>query len=115
MKTLKLLFTFGLVAAFIYCGWQLIPPFFYNYQFQDAVDNEARIDSYTNSRTEDDIRTSVIKKADELEIPLTPNQVQVQRLPNNVIYIEANYSVHVNLPGYPLDLRFKATSKNKPL
>ena len=115
MKTLKLLFTFGLVAVLIYCGWQVVPPFFYNYQFQDAVDNEARIDSYTNSRTEDDIRNSVMKKAEDLEIPLAANQVQVQRLPNNVIYIEANYSVHVNLPGYPLDLQFKAMSKNKPL
>ena len=115
MKTLKVLFAFGLVAVLIYTGWQVVPPFFYNYQFQDALDNEARIDSYTNTRSEDDIKTSIIKKAEDLEIPLTSNQVQVQRLPNNVIYIEANYSVHVNLPGYPLDLQFKATSKNKPL
>jgi hypothetical protein len=115
MKTLKLLFTLGVVAVLIYSGWQLVPPFFYNYQFQDALDNEARIDSYTNTRTEDDIKNSIVKKAEDLEIPLTANQVQVQRLPNNVIYIEANYSVHVSLPGYPLDLQFKASSKNKPL
>ena len=115
MKTLKLLFTFGLVALIIYSGWQLVPPYFYNYQFQDALDNEARIDSYTNTRTEDDIKNSIIKKAEDLEIPLAANQVQVQRLPNNIVYIEANYSVHVNLPGYPLDLQFKASSKNKPI
>jgi hypothetical protein len=115
MKTLKLLFSLGLLAVVVYSGWQLIPPYFYNYQFQDAIDNEARISSYTNSRTEDDIKNSVLKKAQDLEIPLNAEGVQVQRLPNNVIYIETHYSVHVDLPGYPLDLQFKATSKNKPL
>src|SRR5690242_1326474 len=115
MKTLKLVFSLGVVAAAIYAGWQVIPPYFYNYQFQDAIDNEARISSYTNSRTEDDIKNSVLKKAQDLEIPLNAEGVQVQRLPNNVIYIETHYSVHVELPGYPLDLQFKASSKNKPL
>lgn len=115
MKTLKLLFSLGLVAAVIYTGWQVIPPYFSHYQFQDAIENEARIDSYANSRTEDDIRNSVIKKAQDLDIPLTAQQVHVQRLPNNVIFIETHYSVHVNLPGYPLDLQFDASSKNKPI
>jgi hypothetical protein len=32
-----------------------------------------------------------------------------------VIFIETHYSVHVNLPGYPLDLQFDASSKNKPI
>ena len=115
MKTLKLVFSLGLLAVLIYSGWQLIPPYFYHYQFQDAIDNEARISSYSNSRTEDDIKNSVLKKAQDLEIPLTPEEVQVQRLPNNVIYIETHYSVHVDLPGYPVDLKFQAASKNKPL
>ncbi len=115
MKTLKLVFSLGLVAALIYCGWQVIPPYFYNLQFQDALDEEARIDSYTNSRTEEDIRTSVLKKAQDLEIPLTADGIQVQRLPNNVVYIETHYSVHVDLPGYPLDLQFNSASKNKPI
>jgi hypothetical protein len=115
MKTIKLLFSLGLLAVVVYSGWQLIPPYFYNYQFQDAVDNEARISSYTNNRTEDDIKNSVLKKAQELEIPLNAEGVQVQRLPYNVIYIETHYNVHVDLPGYPVDLKFQASSKNKPI
>jgi len=27
--------------------------------------------------------------------------------------IEANYIVHVNLPGYPMDLHFDASARNK--
>ncbi len=115
MKTLKLVFSLGLLALAIYCGWQLAPPYFYSFQFQDAIDNEARISSYTNSRTEDDIKNSVLKKAQDLEIPLTADGLQVQRLPNNVVYIEAHYTVHVDLPGYPVDLQFKASSKNRPI
>ena len=29
------------------------------------------------------------------------------------ISIEAPYTVHVNLPGYPLDLNFNASARNK--
>ncbi len=115
MKTIKLVFSLGVLALLIYSGWQVVPPYFYSFQFQDAIDNEARISSYTNSRTEDDIKNSVLKKAQDLEIPLTAEGIQVQRLPNNVIYIETHYTVHVDLPGYPLDLQFKAASKNKPI
>jgi len=115
MKTLKLVFSLGLLAVLIYSASQLVPPYFYHYQFQDAIEDEARVSSYTNSRTEDDIKNSVLKKAQDLDIPLTPEEVHVQRLPNNVIYIDTHYSVHVDLPGYPLELQFQAASKNKPI
>ncbi len=115
MKTLKLLFSLGLIALIVYCGWQLVPPYFYSLQFQDAIDNEARISSYTNSRSEDDIKNSILKKAQDMDIPLTADGVHVQRAINNTVTIEVHYTVHVDLPGYPLDLQFNAASKNKPI
>ena len=29
------------------------------------------------------------------------------------VYIETNYAVHVDLPGYPLDLQFNPSTKNR--
>ncbi len=113
MRTLKLLIVFGILGAGIYVGTQLIPPLFANYQFQDAIENEAIISSYS-SKTEDEVRLSVLKKAQDLEIPLTADQITVQRAANRGITIKAEYTVHVDLPGYPVDLDFHPASKNKP-
>jgi hypothetical protein len=114
MRTLKVLIALGIVAAGIYVGIQLIPPLFANYRFQDAIENEAMISSYT-TKTEEEVRQSVLKKAQDLEIPLTAEQITVQRESNRSLTIKAEYTVHVDLPGYPVDLDFHPGSKNKPI
>ncbi len=93
----------------------LAPPFFSNYQFQDAIRTEAQMDTY-NTKTEDQIRDSIFKKAQDLDVPVTREQIKVQRsgvTGTGSISIEAPYTVHVNLPGYPLDLDFNPTTRNK--
>ncbi|HKW19680.1 MAG TPA: hypothetical protein VJO35_19380 [Terriglobales bacterium] len=115
MSFFKMFFGIGMIVAALYLGWVIIPPYFENYQFADAVKNEATLDSYS-SKTETDIRTAVFKKAQELEIPISEEQIHVQRtggLGNGVVSIRAPYVVHIDLPGYPLDLHFDASTTNR--
>ena len=60
---------------------------------------------------------TVFKKAQELDVPVTREQIKVQRsgvTGTGSVSIEAPYIVHVNLPGYPLDLDFDPSStRNK--
>lgn len=116
MGKIKLLFGLGAIVAVIYGGVELIPPYFSNYQFEDAIKQEALHSTYS-TKTEDDIRDEVFKKARDLEIPLTREEIKVQRTGsgqgNGTLMIEADYSVHVELPGYPLDLHFTPSSRNK--
>jgi hypothetical protein len=117
MSSLKLILGIGMIVAVIYGAWLVIPPYFANYQFEDAIKNEALHDTYT-SKSEDDIRNSVFKEAKDLEIPLTREQIKVQRqgsLGTGTIMIDVEYKVHVELPGYPLDLNFHPTTANKGL
>src|SRR5580704_8231086 len=106
MGTVKLIFIFGLLAVGVYVGAQIIPPYFANYQFQDSIDTEAKLGTYS-TKTEDNIRESVFKRAQDLEIPVTKDQIQVQRNGNpstGSLYIGCEYVVHLDLPGYPMDL-----------
>src|SRR5438045_8449374 len=103
MRTLKVLIALGIVAAGIYVGIQLIPPLFANYRFQDAIENEAMISSYT-SKTEEEVRQSVLKKAQDLEIPLTAEQITVQREYNRYLTIKAEYHVTQDITGYRVDV-----------
>ncbi len=115
MGTIKLIVGFVVIAAVVYGSAMLIPPFFSNYQFEDAIETEARMSTYS-TKAEDAIRESVFKKAQDLEIPIAKEQIKVQRFGyqgTGSILIETQYTVHVDLPGYPLDLNFHPTTKNR--
>jgi len=100
----------AIVGVGIYLGYMLLPPYFNNWQLQDSIENEARLDTY-NSKSEQDIRRDVIKAGRENNVTLPDEAVSVIRTGYGV-QISANYVIHVELPGYPVDLKFTAGSKN---
>src|ERR1700721_3235527 len=115
MGTLKLVLGFGFMAALILAGVKVIPPFFANYELEDAIKTEATQSTYS-TRTEDDIRESIIKQARSYDIALTPKQVHVTRVGSfgqGTLSIDAEYSVPVDLPGYSPTLQFHPSSQNK--
>jgi hypothetical protein len=115
MGTVKMILGLGLIAALIVAGIAIIPPFFANYQFEDVLKNEALAATYS-SRPEEEIKTSVLKKAKDLDIPLTEKQLKVVRTGTygtGTLTISADYTVPVNLPGYETSLEFHPSSTNK--
>lgn len=115
MGTLKLVLILGTLIIGVYVGAQVIPPYFSNYEFQDTIDTEARLGTYS-TKSEDAIRDNVFKRAQDLELPVTKDQIQVQRngsANTGSVYIGCEYVVHVDLPGYPMDLSFHPESKSK--
>ena len=115
MGTIKLVLGFAVIVAAVIVGIKLAPPFFSNYEFEDAIKNEALQSTYS-TRSEDDIRLAVVKRARDFDIPLTEKQVHVSRsgsYGNGSLNIEAEYSVPVELPGYSTTLDFHPSTKNK--
>ena|ERR1700746_1241436 len=100
-----------IIAGGFYLGWELIPPYFHNYQFQDDLDDVARVNSYSH-KTDEDIKTIVIHKADDLGIKLNEEAVIVSRS-NDGMGISVHYTVHVDLILHPIDIDFTANSLNK--
>lgn len=111
MKGLQALFGIFLLLVVVVVLWKVVPPYFANQELQDAVTEEARINTYT-PKTEEDMRSTIFRKAQDLDIPITRDQIQVQRATNGVS-ISVAYTVHVDLPAYPLDLNFQAASRNR--
>lgn len=115
MGTLKAFFGIFVIVAAVYVSAKLVPPYFNNYQFKDAVKDEATRDSYS-PKNEGQIRDAIFKQAQEYSIPLSEDQIIVQRSGmqfNGTVAVSAKYVVHVDLPGYPLDLHFDASTENK--
>jgi hypothetical protein len=115
MGTIKLILVLGLLGGLAYIAAEIIPPYFANYEFQDTLDTEARLGTYS-TKGDEVIRDAVFKRAQELELPLTRDQIKVQRTGGpgtGSVLIETSYSVHVELPYYPMDLEFHPQSKNR--
>ena len=111
MGKIKALIGLGLVVGLFYVAWNLIPPYFNNYQFQDALDDIARKNSYTTA-TDDDIKKMVVTKADTEDIKLREDQVVVTRKGDGLV-ISVKYQIHVDMVVHPVDLEFTANSLNK--
>ena len=80
------------------------PIYFRNLELQNFVsDVTQRSENRTNS--DDLLRTWVLDKAHELDLPVREDNVQVIRSREGV-RIDVRYFVRVTLPGYTVDLHF---------
>jgi hypothetical protein len=78
--------------------------------------NIAMVGGGGTHQTDQDLADAVIRKAHEHDITLAPEMVTVQRIGTPgapAVYVAADYSVPVSLPGYSLTLHFTPSSGNK--
>ena len=99
-----------LIASVLYLGLQVLPAYVANVRLEEAINDTA----YALSRAlpEAEARQRVVAEARALDIDLSPEQVTVQKF-NNEGFVRADYTVHVALPVYPLDLHFQPASRNR--
>jgi len=112
----KAIIGFLVIIAVIYVLFQVAPPELSNYSFEDDLKTVAMMGGSNPHTSDDQLVASVIKKAQEHEITLTPENVTIQRIgtPGSPsVYIAADYSVPVTLPGYSFTLHFTPSSGNK--
>jgi len=116
MGTVKAIGGLLLIIGVIYCAFQIVPPELTNYSFQDDLRNIAMVGGANPHETDQEILDSIIKKAQEHQITLAPEQVTIQRIGTPgapAVYVAADYSIPVNLPGYSFTLHFTPSSGNR--
>lgn len=116
MGTIKAVIGIVVICGSIYAAWQIVPPELSNYSFQDDLRNLAMMAGSNPRQTDQDIMEAVLKKAQDHQITLTSEQVTVQRIGTPgapAVYVAADYSVPVSLPGYSFTLHFTPSSGNK--
>jgi hypothetical protein len=116
MGTVKAIVGFLVIVGAIYAGFQILPPELSNYSFQDDLRTVAMTGGANPHQTDQDLMDAVIKKALEHQITLAPENVTVQRIGTPgapAVYVAADYSVPVSLPGYSFSLHFTPSSGNR--
>jgi len=105
---------YTVIAVFgFYAAFKLVPPYFAEYQLADKMQEEARF-AVVNRFSEEQIRETVFKEAQELEIPLKKEEIKVLAS-TSVVRISVDYTVPVDLMVYKMDLHFTPSSENKSL
>jgi hypothetical protein len=112
---MKAAFGFLIIGVALYLCVEFIPPYYSIYELQDAIQTEALL-STNSSKSEDDIRATVYRKVQDLQIPATKESILVHRVGTQgggSVTIEVPYNVHLDLALYPMDLHFDASAMNK--
>ncbi len=116
MGTIKAIVGFLAIILVVVACFEVAPPLMANYSFQDDLRNVSLMDGGNFQKTEEDVRTDVMRKVKDQNLPITPKQITVQRINTpgmSALYIAADYSVPVSLPFYSFDLHFTPNSGNK--
>ena len=121
MKKIKI--TLGLAAFYLLfsAGWQIGACEVANIELKDDLQDMAsqlgmRI-GFSDIASDGDLRDTVLRKAAQYGITLSPDQVPVLRDgygKNSILYFEAEYSVPINLPRYSFAMYFNPSSGRRP-
>ena len=94
----------AVLAILVFLGIRLIPIYYHNQELQQFVEDVTHRAAAPTS-SDDVLRSWILDKAGELELPVVADNVHIQRTSDRV-HIDVRYVVRVDLPLYTVDLRF---------
>ena len=109
----KAILVTAILVFLVYAGWKMVPPYINEYQLNDTMQETAKFASVTRSG-EDQIRATIFRKIEELDIPATKEDVKVSAV-NGKVSISVDYSVPIDLMFYKFNLHFTPTTSNKDI
>jgi len=111
-KLKAILFTVILVLV-VYSAFKIVPVYVQNYQLSDKMQETARF-AVVNHYNEEQIRDTIFKEIQSLEIPAKREDIKVSSS-QSLVRISVDYSVPVDLLFYHMDLHFTPSSENKAI
>ena len=94
----------AVLVALVVMGARLVPIYVHNIELQQFVEDVAHRAAAPTS-SDDILRTWVLDKAADLDLPVKADNVQIQRSADSV-RIVVRYAVRVDMPLYTVNLHF---------
>jgi hypothetical protein len=113
MNQVKSLFGLLLIVVVALLAWKIAPVYYAKYQFEDYLDQQAKVESYT-PHSEEMIAETIAKRAQELGIPLTAGDIKVQRTGTDLT-VQADYTVTIDVPLRPFEMSFHIATQNRKI
>jgi len=111
--TIKAILWTAILFYGAFVAYKIIPAYVAEYQLADKMAEQARF-AVVNQYPEEQIRETVYKTMQELEIPARREDIKI--IANkSMVKISLDYTVPVDLLVYHLDLHFTPESENKSI
>jgi len=110
---LKAVLYTAILVLIVYSAFKIVPVYVQNYQLSDKMQETARF-AIVNRYSEDQIRDTIFKEIQSLEIPARREDIKVSSS-QSVVRISVDYTVPVDLLFYRVDLHFTPSSENKSI
>ena len=117
MRNLKIVSTLAIVALASMLGWQIGAGILGNIELRDDMrDVASQLALHVGlpaPLSDDDFRAAIVSRAKRYDIQLEPDQVTVQRSgpgPYATVYLRADYTVPIRIPGCAFQLHFTPES-----
>jgi hypothetical protein len=111
--TVKAILWTAILIYGAFAAYRIIPAYVAEYQLTDKMQEQARF-GVVNHYSEDQIRDTIFKTVQDLEIPAKREAIKVVST-QSIVKISLEYSVPVDLLVYHLDLHFTPNTENKSL
>jgi len=103
----------AIIVFIAYSAFKLLPPYIAEYQLADKMQEQARF-AVVNRYTEEQIRETIFKEAQDLDVPIKKEEIKVLAS-TSVVRISLDYTVPVDLLVYKMELHFTPSSENKSI
>jgi hypothetical protein len=103
----------AIIAFLGYSAFKLLPPYIAEYQLADKMQEQARF-AVVNRYTEEQIRDTIFKEAQDLDVPIKKEEIKVLAS-SSVVRISLDYTVPIDLLVYKMELHFTPSSENKSI
>jgi len=106
---LKAIIYFAILAAAVFVAVKIIPAYVADYQLKDKMSEQARF-AVVNRYTEDQIKDSIFRTIQDLDIPAKRDDVKVANTSHGIM-ISVNYTVPVDFLVYKTEMNFSPSSE----
>jgi hypothetical protein len=111
--TFKAILSLAFLAALVYLAIKVIPVYVNNYEIQDYIQTQTPF-WLAQHVTADAVRKNILAKAQDLGLPVAPEDVTVEAGQNKVS-VSIDVHVPVDLKVYTLQLHFTDSSENRSI
>jgi hypothetical protein len=87
----------------VFVAWKMVPVKIASAKFSDYMEEQAK---FAKGTPEKQIYQAIIKKASELELPVEPKNLIVERT-NDRVKMSVKYTVPIEFPGYTYNWHFE--------
>jgi hypothetical protein len=107
---IKAILTIAICALVVYALFKTVPHFVNHYDLDDFCKGEARFLSY-GQRKEEDVKDAIFKQIRNLDIPVRREDIRIRK-DGRRVWINFDYSIPVEFPGYTHVLNFSIAVDN---